>query len=402
MCSGFKWKISAEKRFELSIALWGDWPRQLLGNLPYFVLLQRAITSTRHSFLAHQNLYDDKQFYLPLPRRKLHSSSLYDNYVEYIIRVLRSIGDRPERSIDQTGDATQADFENLFTCEPARNRDVQKRLTRQRILWVIQRVTMIELNLDSEVFVSSVSSRPINKCFRESDYFANNNLPLGRRRPSSSISVLSLSDSAQEAPKTLSQNVLNVQNIVAHHSISIQWVNDPLCHLSMPSDNILQLFCHASWCKSHGIASARRHDLSICSLLGIPASYFDEILLTYRLLFDEFSLASTQKYYQLTHDPERSQQQTQLQCRDIFMDITCGMKHRMEGDRQGVFIDYSRFEDGKRRSSGPHKKRWTTDDFPHLRDRLETLQTAISSSKAEGLGALWKYERGSMSWFAFW
>ena len=317
--------------------------------------------------------------------------------MDYIIRVLQAIADGPQKSIDQIGDCTHADFETLFDCEPALNSEVEKRLTRQRILWVIQRLTMIELSHDSEVFLSSMPLGSINTFLGELDYCAHDELP-ARRRSSGSTLVPSLSNNVQEAPKALSQDVLNIQNLVTRHSVSIQWVNNPLQHLSMPSNNALQLFWHASWCKSHSVASMTGHDLSICSVLGIPVSYFDEILLAYRLLFDGFSLASTQTYYQLTRDS--GSQQMQLQCRDVFMDITCGLRHQVKDEKQGIFIDYSRFEDSKR--SKNTSKRWTSADFSHFRDRLQILQSTIESSKAAGLTALWRYEKGSMSWFAFW
>lgn len=82
------------------------------------------------------------------------------------------------------------------------------------------------------------------------------------------------------------------------------------------------------------------------------------------------------------------------------MDITCGMKHQSNKTEQGVFIDYARFEDGH--ATKGRNRKWTTADFPHFRERLEILQETVESSKAADFAELWKYEKGSMPWFAFW
>ncbi len=393
----FQWSISAAKRSELDIVLWGDWPRKLLKNLPYFVWLQQAILSTRHSFLAHERLYGDKQFYLPLPRSQLHFSCLYDGYVEYMIRVIKFIAKNDEMSIDQIGEATDGEFQRLFDCATAIDKDLENRLRRQRVLWVIEHVTMIELSLDSETFLSKMPTSGISSFLKDLEFFPYHEQP-GERRSSASTLISSQRPRNPEVLRVLSQDTLNIHKLVSRHSIMIDWVDNPLLHLVIPSDSTLQLFWHASWCKSHSVASMRKHELSVCSTLRFPVSYIDEILRTYRLLFDEFSLASTQTYYRHARDPES--RQMKLKCRDVFMDITCGMKHQSNKTEQGVFIDYARFEDGH--ATKGRKRKWTTADFPHFRERLEIVQETVESSKAAGFAELWKYEKGSMPWFAFW
>ena len=299
-------------------------------------------------------------------------------------------------SIDQIGEATVGEFHALFDREPAVNAILEKRYRRQRILWVIQHATMIELPYDSELFLSRISTASISSFLMGLASLPGHDESKERRRSSDSILVTLRQTRTPEAPQNLSQTILNVQKLVTRHSIVIEWVDNPSFHLAMPSDNTLQLFWHVSWCKSH-ILGSKKNKWSICTALGFPVTYIDEIIKTYGLLFNKYSLASTQAYYQSTRDPES--QPMKHGCQDIWTDIFCGMKASSKNGEQGVLIDYSRFQ--KAQGTRGMGRKWTTADFPHFRERFEVLQEVVESSKTRRSDELWSYEPGSLAWFAF-
>ena len=200
-------------------------------------------------------------------------------------------------------------------------------------------------------------------------------------------------------------------NLLRLSNFEIEWTSDPTRHLHMPTKSKLCLFYLASFARAQCVSADRGHTFSLHNLLEIPSKLFDEIIQSYQLLFDSYSLSSVQTYHSLTTSPKlppfyqtTTSTETQQSLRDIYLDIICGLtiiSPPPKSKPRCVRLERQRFKNPMRRGSRQDKI-WTAKDFTYLRSRLIFLQRRAVDKKPIGLPQLWGYDKRSLQWYTFW